>query len=94
MAEKKVPMRMCVVCREMKDKRSLLRVVKTPEGEVKIDPKGKMSGRGAYVCSDPKCRAKCAKTKFFNKLFGMSVPDAIYAELTGAAEESDGTDKI
>ena len=94
MAERKVSMRMCVVCREMKDKRSLLRVVRTPEGEVKIDPKGKMSGRGAYVCADPKCRAKCAKTKFLNKLFGVPVPDGIYAELTGRTEEPDGKDKV
>ena len=93
MAEKKVPMRMCVVCRTMKDKRELLRVVRTPEGEVRIDERGKMNGRGAYVCSDPKCRAKCVKTKFFNKLFGMPVPEEIYAALAAPGERN-GTDKV
>ena len=92
MAEKKIPMRMCVVCREMKEKRQLLRVVRTPEGTVEIDEKGKRSGRGAYVCSDPKCRAKCCKTKFFDRLFGVAVPQEIYDRLREGADG--GTDKV
>lgn len=52
---KKVPTRMCVACKQMRPKRELVRVVRTPTGEVKVDPTGKLSGRGAYVCPDPKC---------------------------------------
>lgn len=92
MAEKKVPMRMCVVCRTMKDKRELLRVVRTPDGAVEIDEKGKKSGRGAYVCADPKCRQKCVKTKFFNKLFGTAVSEEVYGRL--AAGEKHGEDEV
>ncbi len=52
---RKIPMRTCVMCREKTDKRNLLRIVRTPEGEVKFDPTGKMNGRGAYVCDKEEC---------------------------------------
>ena len=52
---KKIPMRQCVGCREMKEKRALIRLVKPPEGPVSLDFKGKLPGRGAYVCPDPAC---------------------------------------
>ena len=55
MKAKKIPMRMCVGCREMKPKRELIRVVRSPEGEVSMDPVGKKPGRGAYVCRNPEC---------------------------------------
>ena len=55
---RKIPQRQCVGCREMKDKKALLRIVKTPEGEILLDATGKKSGRGAYVCPDPECLKK------------------------------------
>ena len=55
MKPKKIPMRMCVGCREMKEKRELIRIVRTPEGETALDPTGKKPGRGAYVCRNPEC---------------------------------------
>lgn len=58
---RKIPQRQCVGCREMKDKKALLRIVKTPEGEILLDSTGKKSGRGAYVCPDPECLKKHGK---------------------------------
>ena len=63
MKPKKIPMRMCVGCREMKEKKSLIRVVRSPEGEVSLDPTGKKSGRGAYVCRDPECLKRAIKQR-------------------------------
>lgn len=79
--------RMCVVCRNMKDKRELLRVVKNKDGEVFIDKSFKANGRGAYICKSEDCIKKCIKTKAFNKAFKSSVPDEIYTKLL---EESFG----
>ena len=62
---KKIPMRQCLGCREMKPKNELIRVVTTKEGDVHIDPSGKANGRGAYVCPDPACLKKAAKAKAF-----------------------------
>ena len=60
---KKIPMRQCVGCREMKEKRALIRVVKSPEGEISLDFRGKKPGRGAYLCPDPACLARARKSK-------------------------------
>lgn len=60
---KKIPMRMCVGCREMKPKKELIRVVRSPEGEVSLDTTGKKPGRGAYVCPDPECLKRSVKQK-------------------------------
>ena len=88
MKTRKIPMRMCVGCREMKEKKSLLRIVRTPEGEVLLDATGKKSGRGAYVCPDPACLKKARKSKALERAFDTSVPpevyDAMEAELRGA----------
>lgn len=78
MAEKKYPQRMCVACREMKDKKSLIRVVKNAEGEIFLDTTGKKAGRGAYVCNDGACIAKLKKYKLLNKAFSANVPLAVY----------------
>ena len=64
MQNKRVPLRTCVACRENKDKRDLLRIVKTPEGEVKADPTGRLNGRGAYVCNKKECVEKLMKNPF------------------------------
>ena len=78
--QKKIPQRMCVACRQMFDKGKLLRIVKTPEGTVKVDPTGKANGRGAYVCSDVNCVNKCAKG-LLSKHFECQIPPEIYEEI-------------
>lgn len=85
--EKKTPERMCSVCRGMFDKRALLRVVRTPEGEFVIDETGKKSGRGAYVCRQKACLTKCAKTRALNRAFKGDVPAELYERLLGMADE-------
>lgn len=78
---KKIPMRMCVGCGEMKPKQTLIRVVKTPEGEIKIDLKGKMNGRGAYVCHSAECLKKAHKSKRLERTFKTEISDEIYLTL-------------
>ena len=65
--QKKIPMRQCLGCREMKPKRELLRVVRSPEGEVAFDARGKLPGRGAYVCPNPDCFKKAVKTRALDR---------------------------
>ncbi|MBQ7726041.1 MAG: YlxR family protein [Clostridia bacterium] len=77
MGTKKIPMRMCTGCREMKPKRELIRVVKTPEGEIKLDPVGKMSGRGAYVCRSSVCLQKAEKSGALNRAFSSAIPKEV-----------------
>ena len=78
MRPKKIPMRMCTGCGEMKPKKELVRVVKSPEGEVSLDPTGKKPGRGAYVCKNAECLRKARKSRRFEKAFSMKIPDEIY----------------
>jgi hypothetical protein len=78
---KVVPQRRCVGCREMKDKISLVRVVVNSEGEISLDPSGKASGRGAYVCKNPDCLQKAQKSKGFERSLKRAVPSEIYADL-------------
>ena len=90
---KKIPQRQCVGCREMKDKKSLLRVVKSPEGVVSLDFVGKKPGRGAYVCHDVECLKKARKSRALERAFStaISIPaevyDAMEAELEGHNEQ-------
>lgn len=81
MAEKKRPVRRCSVCMEHMEKDMLLRVVRTPSGEVKLDRGGKENGRGAYVCKKKVCLQKLQKTRRLEHAFGVSVPEAVYGEL-------------
>jgi len=85
---KKIPQRQCVGCREMKDKKSLLRVVKSPEGQVSLDFGGKTPGRGAYVCRDVACLQRARKTRALERAFAAAIPSEVYdsmeAELRGA----------
>lgn len=85
---KKIPQRHCVGCREMKDKKSLLRVVRSPEGQVSLDFGGKKPGRGAYVCHNVECLRKARKTRALERAFEVTIPpevyDAMEAELGGA----------
>ena len=84
--QKKIPMRQCLGCREMKPKRELIRAVKSPEGDISLDFKGKKSGRGAYVCSDPECLKKAIKNRAFERAFSAQIPDEVYEELTRQME--------
>ncbi|MBC9786043.1 YlxR family protein [Heliobacterium chlorum] len=70
---KKIPQRMCVGCGEMRDKKALIRVVRTPEGEIRLDPTGKKSGRGAYVCANTECLTKSIKGKRLEKALRHSI---------------------
>lgn len=79
MGTKKIPMRMCVGCREMKPKKELIRIVKTPEGEIKLDTTGKLNGRGAYVCKASACLARAQKSGALSKAFETSVSEEIFA---------------
>lgn len=92
---KRIPQRQCVGCREMRDKKSLLRVVKSPEGEVSLDFKGKKPGRGAYVCPNPDCLKRARKTRALERALSVAIPEEVYdameAELSGAKGGTDGT---
>ena len=89
MPQKKIPMRMCVGCREMKPKKELLRVAKPEDGDAHIDLKGKAKGRGAYICPDSACLEKARKSKALEKALECTISDEVYASLkeqiTGAA---------
>ena len=82
MKPKKIPMRMCVGCREMKPKKELLRVVRSPEGEVSFDLTGRKSGRGAYVCADEACLARAIRQKQLERAFSAPISDAVREQLT------------
>ena len=93
MRPKKIPMRMCTGCGEMKPKKELVRVVKAPsngeqEGEISLDLTGRKPGRGAYVCHDVACLQKARKTRALERAFDTAIPpevyDAMEAELGGA----------
>ena len=71
MKQKKVPQRKCVVCNDRDSKRSLLRIVKTKEGEIFLDLTGKANGRGAYICASAECIEKAVKTRALNRAFKM-----------------------
>ena len=81
MKQKKIPMRMCVGCREMKEKRTLIRVVRSPEGNVNLDFGGKMNGRGAYLCPDPECLKKAQKSKALERSLEVPIPEEVYERL-------------
>ncbi len=78
---KKIPMRMCLGCQEMKPKKELIRIVKTPENVIDIDPIGKRAGRGAYICPSEDCLRKAIKAKRVEKAFGQPVPPEIVDRL-------------
>ena len=89
MVQKKIPMRQCLGCREMKPKKELIRVVRSPEGEIHLDFRGKANGRGAYVCPDTACLKKAMKSKALERAFETAIPDEIYALLTAQMEAGD-----
>ena len=78
---RKTPMRMCVGCREMKEKRELLRVVRSPEGIVSIDHKGKAPGRGAYICKSEACLTRAVKQKRLERALETRIDDSVFERL-------------
>ncbi len=93
---KKIPMRQCVGCREMKEKRSMLRVVRSPEGRVSLDPTGKKPGRGAYVCRSEDCLKRAIKSRALERAFmapvGAELLDEMRSLLDGAPSDGAAPD--
>jgi len=77
---KKIPQRMCLGCKEMKNKKDLFRIVRTPDGQIILDLTGKKSGRGAYLCRSEECIARACKEKRLEKALECQVPPEIYDE--------------
>lgn len=87
MQKKKIPLRQCVGCREMFPKRELIRIVRSPEGEISLDFKGKKPGRGAYVCHNQECLKKAKKSRGLERAFDCVVPPEVYEALCAEMEE-------
>ena len=90
MEPKKTPMRMCAGCSARKPKSELIRVVRTPEGEIVIDVTGKKNGRGTYICKSEQCLTKAIKAKRFEHAFEQAVPDEVYQRLKEELEALNG----
>ena len=86
---KKIPMRQCVGCGEMKNKREMMRVLKTPEGPIVLDATGRKNGRGAYLCKSLDCLKKARKNRGLERSFQMSIPDEVYDSLEKEFGESE-----
>ena len=84
---KKIPMRQCLGCREMKPKKELIRVVRSPEGDVSLDFRGKLPGRGAYVCPAQECLAKARKAKALERAFSAPLPAEVWEALEQQMKE-------
>ena len=78
---KKMPQRMCIVCREMKEKKDMLRVVKDGSGKIFLDFSSKASGRGAYVCDNQERKKKLKQKRLLNKTFSCAVDDDVYSAI-------------
>ena len=84
---KKIPMRQCLRCREMKPKPELLRVVRSPEGEISLDTRGKKPGRGAYICPNSECLKKAIRAKALERAFSTQIPPEVLDALVQTMEE-------
>lgn len=84
---RKVPMRKCIGCQEMKNKKEMMRVIKTPEDELVLDTTGRKNGRGAYLCFSKECFEKAVKTKGLERSLKMSIPSAVYDSLKKEIEQ-------
>ncbi|WP_278945950.1 YlxR family protein [Ruminococcus bicirculans (ex Wegman et al. 2014)] len=89
MKTKKIPMRMCLGCGEMKPKRELIRVVKSKEGDISLDLTGKRSGRGAYICKSVECFEKARKARKFERSFSCMISEDIYNSMEGELKENE-----
>lgn len=86
---KKIPLRQCVGCGEMKSKKEMMRVLKTPEDEIVLDLTGKKNGRGAYLCISRECLQKARKNKGLERSFKMSIPNEVYDSLEKEYDENE-----
>lgn len=86
---KKIPMRQCLGCREMKPKKELIRVVCPPDGEIHLDFRGKDNGRGAYLCPNPVCLKKAVRARALERAFETAIPEEVYAQLAAQMEAGD-----
>ena len=86
---RKIPQRQCLGCREMRNKRDLIRVVRSPEGEISLDFKGKKPGRGAYVCPETACLVKARKSRALERALSAPVPAEVYDQLEAQMEHKD-----
>ena len=84
--QKKSPQRQCMGCRERKNKRDMIRVVRQTDGTVSLDFSGKLNGRGAYVCPDPECLKKCRKTRSLDRCLEVTIPAEVYERLAREME--------
>ena len=87
--QKKIPMRQCVGCREMKAKKELVRGVRSPEGEISLDFRGKAPGRGAYVCPQAECLRRAIKSRALERGLDCQIPQEIYDQLLLRMEAGD-----
>ena len=81
MSTKKVPLRQCIGCGEMKSKKEMIRILRTPEGEFTLDATGRKNGRGAYVCLSQECLEKAVKSRGLERSLKMAVPAEVYEDL-------------
>lgn len=84
---KKIPQRTCIGCKEKKDKKELIRIVKDKEGNITLDRTGRANGRGAYICDNIQCLEKAIKTKALSRTFEMDIDETVYNELRGVISE-------
>ena len=87
---RKLPQRQCLGYREMKNKRDLIRAVRSPEGEITLDFKGKKPGRGAYVCPQAECLRKARKSRALERAFSAAIPPEVYEQLEEQMREENG----
>ena len=87
---RKIPQRQCLGCREMKNKKELIRAVRSPEGEITLDFKGKKPGRGAYVCPQAECLRKARKSRALERAFSAAIPPEVYEQLEEQMREENG----
>lgn len=88
MNKKKTPMRQCVGCNEMKNKKEMMRVLRISDGSVELDTTGKKNGRGAYLCMTKECLMKARKNKGLERSFKMKIPDELYENMEREFEEN------
>lgn len=89
MSVKKIPLRQCIGCGEMKSKKEMIRVIKTAEGEILLDATGRKNGRGAYLCPSMECFKKAVKGRGLDRSFKMAIPREVYETLEKEMEEID-----
>ena len=89
MSVKKIPLRQCIGCGEMKSKKEMIRVIKTAEGEILLDATGRKNGRGAYLCPSMECFKKAVKGRGLERSFKMAIPREVYETLEKEMEDID-----